>query len=106
MKENVIQLKTFEFAVRIVKLYQYLVEEKKERVLSKQILRYGTYIGANTEEALGGYSKKEFASKIGIAYKEARETDYWLRLLKETKFISGTGFKSLQTDCEEILKIL
>ncbi|HAM99006.1 MAG TPA: four helix bundle protein [Marinilabiliales bacterium] len=95
MKENVIQLKTFEFAVRIVKLYQYLVEEKKEGVLSKQILRYGTSIGANTEEALGGYSKKEFASKIGIAYKEARETDYWLRLLKETKFISGTGFKSL-----------
>jgi len=63
MKENVIQLKTFEFAVRIVKLYQYLVEEKKERVLSKQILRCGTSIGANTEEALGGYSKKEFASK-------------------------------------------
>ncbi len=66
MKENVIQLKTFQFAVRIIKLYKYLVEEKKEFVLSKQILKAGTSIGANTEEAIGGYSKKDFTAKLGI----------------------------------------
>ncbi|MFA6402949.1 MAG: four helix bundle protein [Salinivirgaceae bacterium] len=106
MKENVIQLKTFQFAVRIIKLYKYLVEEKKEFVLSKQILKAGTSIGANTEEAIGGYSKKDFTAKLGIAYKEARETNYWLRLLKETEYISESEFQSLITDCEEILKIL
>ncbi len=106
MKENVIQLKTFQFAVRIIKLYKYLVEEKKEFVLSKQILKAGTSIGANTEEAIGGYSKKDFTAKLGIAYKEARETHYWLRLLKETEYISESEFQSLITDCEEILKIL
>jgi len=106
VKENVIQLKTFQFAVRIIKLYKYLVEEKKEFVLSKQILKAGTSIGANTEEAIGGYSKKDFTAKLGIAYKEARETNYWLRLLKETEYISESEFQSLITDCEEILKIL
>ncbi len=106
MKDNVILLKTFQFAVRIIKLYKYLVEEKKEFVLSKQLLKAGTSIGANTEEAIGGYSKKDFSAKLGIAYKEARETHYWLRLLKETDYITETEFQSLITDCEEILKIL
>jgi len=106
MKDNVILLKTFQFAVRIIKLYKYLVEEKKEFVLSKQLLKAGTSIGANIEEAIGGYSKKDFSAKLGIAYKEARETHYWLRLLKETDYITETEFQSLITDCEEILKIL
>ncbi len=84
MKENVIQEKTYKFAIRAVKLYKYLVDEKREFVLSKQLLRSGTSIGANVEEAIGGQSKKDFIAKISIAYKEARETHYWLRILKDT----------------------
>ena len=76
-KENVIKVKTFNFAVRIVKLYQYLCNERKEYVLSKQILRSGTSIGANVEEACGGISKQDFSHKISISYKEAKETHYW-----------------------------
>ena len=76
--ENAVQIKSFAFAIRIVRLYQFLQEEKKEFVLSKQILRSGTSIGANIEEGEGGFSKKDFAAKMGISYKEARETKYWL----------------------------
>ena len=86
MKENIIQQKSFTFAVKIIELYKYLVEVKKEYILSKQLLRSGTSIGANIEEALGGQSKKDFISKLSIAYKETRETKYWLSLLKETKY--------------------
>lgn len=106
MEENIILKKTFDFAVRIIKLYKHLSEEKKEFVLSKQILRSGTSVGANSEEAAGGYSKKDFAAKMSIAYKEARETHYWLRLLKATDYISEIEFNSLISDCDEILKIL
>lgn len=87
MKENIILEKSFSFAIRIVRLYLYLKKEKNEYELSKQILRSGTSIGANVEEAVGGQSRKDFSSKLGIAYREARETKYWLRLLKETDFI-------------------
>jgi four helix bundle protein len=106
MKENIIITKSFNFAIRMVKLYQFLASEKKEFILSKQILRCGTSIGANIEEAEGGFSKKDFAAKMGIAYKEARETKYWLRLLKETEYIIADDFDSLLKDCEELLKIL
>ncbi len=85
MKENVVRDKSYAFAIRIVKLYQHLSTKKKEFVLSKQILRCGTSIGANVEEALGGQSRADFVSKMSIAYKEARETCYWLRLLKDTE---------------------
>jgi four helix bundle protein len=86
MKEqNVIQQKSYDFAIRIVNLYKYLATEKKELVLSKQILRSGTSIGANVEEAIGAQSDKDFLNKLSIAYKEARETHYWIRLLRDTK---------------------
>jgi four helix bundle protein len=105
-KESIVLEKAFAFTIRIVKLYQFLSTEKKEFVLSKQILRSGTSIGANIEEADGAISKKEFSNKISIAYKEARETAYWLRLLEATDFIENRLFKSLATDCEELCKIL
>jgi len=104
--ENIIQNKSFAFAIRIVRLYQFLKEEKKAFVLSKQILRSGTSIGANIEEGEGGFSKKDFIAKMGISYKEARETKYWLRLLKATDYISEDQFSSLLHDCEELLKML
>ncbi|MEZ4906557.1 MAG: four helix bundle protein [Saprospiraceae bacterium] len=101
---NIIQEKSFDFAVKIVELYKYLVYEKKEYVLSKQILRSGTSIGANVEEAIGGQSNKDFVHKISIAYKEARETHYWIRLLIKTRFIDEKI--KLIDDLEEILRIL
>jgi len=106
MKENVIVDKSFQFAIRIVKLSQYLVLEKKEFVLAKQVLKSGSSIGANIEEAEGGFSKKDFIAKMSIAYKEARETKYWLRLLKETGYLDEDKYHSLIQDCEEILKLL
>ncbi|MFA9190983.1 four helix bundle protein [Flavobacterium sp. FZUC8N2.13] len=106
MKENIIQQKSFLFAVRIVNLYKYLVSEKKEFVLSKQLLRSGTSIGANIEESIGGQSEKDFLSKLSISYKEARETIYWLKLLKETEYISKNEFESIFNEAEEICKIL
>ncbi|WP_321280143.1 four helix bundle protein [Marinifilum fragile] len=106
MKDNIILEKSYAFAIRIVKLYQFLSQEKKEFVLSKQILRSGTSIGANVEEAVGGISKKEFRAKMSIAYKESRETDYWLRLLKDTEIIEEKLFNSLYQENKELLKIL
>lgn len=105
MKENVVQQKSFQLAIRIVNLYKYLSAEKKEFVLSKQILRSGTSIGANIEESIGGRSDKEFLFKLELAYKEARETIYWLKLLKETDYISTEQFDSLHENAEEICKI-
>ena len=106
MKENIIQDKSYAFALRIVNLYRWLCEEKKEYVLSKQILRSGTSIGANVEEAIGGQSDKDFHSKLNIAYKESRETRYWLRLLHDAKLIDDNAFQSIIADCEELMKIL
>ena len=105
-KDNVIQEKSFAFAVRIVNLYKFLCEEKKEFVLSKQILRSGTSIGANIEESIGGQSDKDFFTKLTIAYKEARETTYWLRLLLATDYLNQEQADSLLNDAEEICKIL
>ena len=106
MKENIIQQKSYIFAIKIIKLYKYLVETKKEYILSKQLLRSGTSIGANIEEALGGQSKKDFISKLSIAYKEARETKYWLSLLREGEYMSQKELSFIFDGCEEILKII
>jgi four helix bundle protein len=106
MKENIIQQKSFAFAIRIVELFKYLQNEKKEFVLSKQILRSGTSIGANIEESIGGASEKDFLHKLTISYKEARETIYWLKLLHATQYLSDKEFESLHNDAEEICKIL
>ena len=104
--ENVIQNKSYAFALRVVKLYKYLVEEKKEYTLSKQLVRSGTSIGANVEEGVGAFSKNDFRYKLSIAYKEARETKYWIRLLKDSGFLETTLGDSLLNDVEELLKIL
>ena len=105
-KESVVASKAYSFALKIVKLYKHLSSEKKEFVLSKQILRSGTAIGANTNEAISAQSKRDFVYKLGIAAKEARETLYWLRLLKDSDYISEDYFEKLATDCNEIIKIL
>ena len=105
-KENVIQIKSYNFAIRIVELYKYLSAEKKEFILSKQLLRSGTSIGANIEEAIGGQSRKDFYAKLTISYKEARESHYWIRLLKDTNYLSKAQYDSLIKDIEELLKII
>ena len=107
-QENIILDKSFDFAIRVVKLYKYLCDEKKEYVLSKQLLRSGTSIGANINEAQAGQSKADFISKMAIASKEARETKYWIDLLTKTDNldINETHVQSLQNDIEEIIKIL
>ena len=104
--ENVTSEKAYKFAIRVVKAYQYLLNEKREFVLSKQFLRSGTSIGANIAEANGGISDADFSSKISIAYKECLETKYWLNLLKDTGYISEKMFKSMFQDADEIAKIL
>lgn len=106
MKENVIKNKSFAFALRIVKLYQFLSDTKKEYVLSKQVLRSGTSIGANVRESEYGQSKADFIHKNSIALKEANETDYWLELLFQAGYLEEKVYQSLKQDCEEILKIL
>ncbi len=105
MKKNIIAIKSYAFAILIVELYKKLLTQN-EYILSKQILKSGTSIGANVEEAIGGISKKDFRAKMSIAYKEARETNYWLRLLKDTHYISQTEFESLNNNLTSILKIL
>jgi four helix bundle protein len=104
--DNIIQAKSYDFAVRIVRLYQHLAATKKEFVLSKQLLRCGTSIGANVEEAIGGQSRADFVAKISIAYKEARETSYWLRLLKDTEYLTRTEFESIHADADELCRII
>ena len=103
--ENVIKSKSLAFAKRIVKLYKYLCDEKKEYVLSKQLLRSGTSIGANVQEAECGISKKDFLAKMYIAFKECVETEYWLELLKD-EYLSLSKYESIKNDCEELRKIL
>ena len=103
---NIVQVKGYGFAVRVVRLYQHLSTEKREFVLSKQLLRSGTGIGANIEEAIGGQSRADFVSKIAIAYKEARESSYWLRLLRDTGYLSEDEFASIHSDAEELCRLL
>ena len=104
--DNVIVIKSKAFALRIIKLYQYLCQEKKEFVLSKQVLRSGTSIGANVKEAICGQSKADFYAKLSIAYKEASETEYWLELLHESGYLDDTSFESIYRDSKELLKLL
>ena len=106
MKKSIIEDKSFNFAIRIVKLYQYLCEEKKEYVLSKQLLRSGTSIGANISESQRGQSKLDFYAKIAIALKEANEAYYWFRLLHATDYLSDKEYSSLESDINEIISIL
>jgi four helix bundle protein len=98
--------KSFAFAVRAVKAYQYLIKERKEYVLSRQFLRSGTSIGANVEEAIGAQSPADFLSKMSIAYKEARETRYWIRLLEATEYFTEKQADDLLQDVDELLKII
>lgn len=104
--ENIIVDKSKAFAIRIVKMYQYLSIEKKEYVLSKQVLRSGTSIGANVKEAIRAQSKPDFISKMSIALKEASETEYCLELLHETDYITENQFNSIIPECVEVIKII
>jgi four helix bundle protein len=101
-KENMILNDSKSFAIRIIKLYNYLKEIKQEFVLSKQLLRCGTSIGANVRESIYGQSKSDFISKLSIALKEANETGYWLELLHETNYLDNKQFESIYDDCEKI----
>jgi four helix bundle protein len=102
---NVMQEKAFSFALRIISLHKYL-NNRNERTTSNQVLRSGTSIGANIEEAIGGLTRKEFLLKLTIAYKEARETMYWLKLLKETGSLEEQIALSLISDCDELIRLL
>jgi four helix bundle protein len=104
--DNPVQIKSYDFALRIIKVYKYLSQEKKEFVLSKQLLRSGTSIGANIEESIGGQSKADFFAKITIAYEEARESKYWIRLLRDSDYLTIEQSSDLLKDVEELLKII
>ena len=105
-RRNILRDKSFAFAVRIYKLYQYLVEKKKEFILSKQILRSGTSIGANVREAYNASSKSDFIYKLSIAQKETDETIYWLELMKEVDLLTKKEFESIRSEALELLKII
>jgi len=106
LTESVIKIKSRAFAIRIIKLYQFLQNEKKEYVMSKQVLRSGTSIGANVHEAFFGASKKDFTNKLSIALKEACETEYWLDILAETNYIDVSMKNSILADCQALCKLL
>ena len=106
LKDNPVKEKSFKFAIRIVKLYKYLKDTKNEFVLAKQILRCGTSIGANVNEAQQGQSKKDFLMKMNIALKECSETKYWIDLLYETEYITNSMKQSIHEDCVELEKLL
>jgi four helix bundle protein len=108
VKDNIILDKSFDFAIRVIKLYKHLCDDKKEYILSKQLIRSGTSIGANINEAQAGQSKRDFIAKMSIASKEARESKYWIDLLIKTDYlnINETHVRSLLNDIEEIVKLL
>ena len=106
MSDSIIKNKSFHFAIRIVKLYKFLQEGKKEYVLSKQLLRSGTAVGALVREAQNAESKADFIHKLSIALKEANETEYWLALMQDTKLISSSIFDELNTMVIELLRLL
>ncbi len=105
-RDNAVVERSKAFALRIIKLYQYLCEQKREFVLSKQLLRCGTSVGANVREAIRGQSKADFVAKLNISLKEASETEYWLELLHESDYLSDAQFSSIHADCVELLKLL
>ena len=106
IKENVLKQKSYSFALRIVRLYKHLCEQHKEYVLSKQLLRSGTSIGANIAEANQAQSKSDFVHKLSISLKEAVETEYWLNLLNDAEYLTNSQFVSLMSDCQELIRIL
>jgi four helix bundle protein len=106
MKENIIKNKSFEFALRIIQLYKYLINEKKEYIISKQMLRSGTAVGALVRESEHAESKADFIHKLSIALKEANETEYWLDLLYQSLFIDKNQYTSTSDDIKEILRLL
>ena len=108
MRESLVKDKSKDFAIRIIKMYQYLTTgvDHNEYILSKQILRSGTSIGANIKEALRGQSRPDFRAKMNIALKEASETEYWLELLNATGYISDESFQSIYDDCQELIRML
>lgn len=106
MSESIVANKAYAFALDIVKVYKYLITDKHEFVLSKQLLRSGTSIGANIHEAVSAQSKKDFIYKLSVALKESKETQYWLNLLKDSEFIDSEVFNKLDSSCNEIIKIL
>ena len=103
---NLIAEKSMEFAVRIVNLYKYLHDDKSEKVMSLQLMRSGTSIGANVREAIYAQSRKDFISKMSIALKESSETEYWLELLSKTGYLTQEQYNSIEKDCAEIAKML
>ncbi|MDD5289854.1 MAG: four helix bundle protein [Patescibacteria group bacterium] len=106
MTENILKDKTYKFAIRSINLYKYLCDKKREFVMSKQVLRSGTSMGALVREAEFAQSKADFINKMSVALKEANETRYWIDLLKETNYINLEMYESIKADCEEILKLL
>ncbi|MBZ0263777.1 four helix bundle protein [bacterium] len=104
-KINIVQEKSYAFALRMIKLHKYLIENKQYEV-AKQVVRSGTSIGANIEEALGGHSERDFYYKMSISHKEARETRYWIRLLRDSEILKPNEAKSLLVDIEELVKLL
>lgn len=106
MKENVVRDKSYQFALSVVSLYRVLTEQRKEFVLSKQMVRAGTSIGANVEEATAGQSRADFLSKMSIASKEARECNYWLRLLRDSGYVSKQEVEILLEDSDALIRIL
>lgn len=104
--DNIVSEKSLAFAIRIVRLYQHLVQEKNEYVLSKQILKSGTSVGANIREALRGQSRKDFATKMNISLKEINETEYWLELLYKTDYLNFKEFSDIFKDCRELTNLL
>ncbi len=106
MRKNIVKEKSFAFAVRVVKLYQFLVNEQKEYVISKQLLRSGTSVGANIREAEHAETKKDFIHKMAIAQKEINETLYWLELMETTNYLTKEQFYSMNNDAVEIIKLI
>ena len=106
MKENALLDKSKKFALRIIKLYKYLNENKREHILSKQLLRSGTSIGANLKEAAFAQSRADFQAKLFISQKECAETEYWLELLHESDYINKSEFDSIYEDCQELMRLL
>jgi four helix bundle protein len=106
MRENVVKDKSFAFALRIVKLYQFLCEQKREYVLSKQLLRSGTAVGALIREAEQAESKRDFTHKMSIALKEANESEYWIELLYQSGYLDEKGYQSIIEDSKELLRLL
>ena len=105
-EDNIILKKSYDFAVRCVNLYRYLCHERHDYVIGKQLLRSGTSVGANVKEAVRGVSKADFSAKLGIALKEASESEFWIELLRDTDYITKQQAESMLDDCQEVLKLL